>query len=96
LARRRYDIAATFNPPGASQDEIRLMLQGLLAERFGLQAHREQRRLTLYELTPSRPGVLGPKLMLSPQNHCATAPLAAPQCRWYMTNFFHRRARRHG
>ena len=79
--RRRYDIAATFAPADASQDEVRLMLQRLLAERFGLRVHREQRRLTLYELTQSSAGVLGPRLKPSPQTDCAAAPLAAPRRR---------------
>jgi hypothetical protein len=43
--KRRYDIAATFAPPDASQDEVRPMLQRLLANRFGLRVHREERRL---------------------------------------------------
>jgi uncharacterized protein (TIGR03435 family) len=85
---RRYDIVATFTPPEASQDDVRLMIQRLLADRFGLRVHREERRLTLYELTQSRPGVLGPKLKPSLQSDCAAAPLAAPQCRRFMTAFF--------
>jgi uncharacterized protein (TIGR03435 family) len=85
---RRYDIAATFAPPDASQDEVRLMLQRLLAERFGLRIRREQRPLRIYELTQSRPGVLGRKLQPSPQSGCAQAPPAAPQCRRFMTTFF--------
>jgi uncharacterized protein (TIGR03435 family) len=85
---RRYDIAATFAPPDASEDEVRLMLQRLLADRFGLRVHREERPLTLYELTQSSSGVLGPKLKPSPQTDCAVAPLAAPQCRRFMTAFF--------
>jgi len=85
---RRYDIAATFAPPDASEGEVRLMLQRLLADRFGLQAHREERRLRLYELTQSSPGVLGPKLTPAPQTDCAVAPPAAPQCRRFMTAFF--------
>jgi len=85
---RRYDIAATFAPPDASQDEVRLMLQRLLADRFGLRVHREERRLTVYALTQSSPGVLGPKLKPSPQTDCAVAPPAAPQCRRFMTAFF--------
>jgi uncharacterized protein (TIGR03435 family) len=86
--KRRYDIAATFAPPDASQDEVRLMLQRLLADRLGLRVHREQRRLTVYELTQSSPGVMGPKLKTSSQTDCATAPPAAPQCRRFMTLFF--------
>jgi len=85
---RRYDVAATFAPPDASQDDVRLMLQRLLAERFDLRVHREQRPLEVYELTQSRPGALGPKIKPSPQTGCATALLAAPECRRFMTAFF--------
>ena len=86
--RRRYDIAATFTPADASQDDVRLMLQRLLADRFRLRVHREERRLTVYALTQSSPGVLGPKIKPAPQTDCAEAPLAAPQCRRFMTTFF--------
>lgn len=86
--RRRYDIAATFTPPDASQDDVRLMLQRLLSDRFGLRVHREQRRVMQYELTQRSPGVLGPRLKPSPQAECAVAPPAAPQCRRFMTAFF--------
>jgi uncharacterized protein (TIGR03435 family) len=86
---RRYDIAATFAPPDAAQEDVRLMLQRLLAERFGLRVHREDRRLAVYELTGAKPGVLGPQLKPSPsQADCAVAPPAAPQCRRFMTTFF--------
>jgi uncharacterized protein (TIGR03435 family) len=86
---RRYDIVATFAAPDASADEVRMMLQRLLADRFGLRVHREERRLTVYALTPARPGVLGPKLTPSPSHaDCAVAPPAAPQCRRFMTTFF--------
>ena len=40
------------------------------------------------ELTQSSPGVLGAKIKPSPQTDCAEAPLAAPQCRRFMTAFF--------
>lgn len=86
--RRRYDVAATFAPPEASVDEVRLMLQRLLADRFGLRVHREERRLTVYALTQSSPGVLGPRIKPAPQTDCADAPPAAPQCRRFMTTFF--------
>jgi uncharacterized protein (TIGR03435 family) len=86
--RRRYDIAATFAVPDPSAEEVRQMLQRLLKDRFGLRVHRDQRRLTVYALTQSSPGVLGPRLKPSPQTDCATAPLAAPECRRFMSNFF--------
>lgn len=50
MSSARYDIAArTANP--VSQDQVRLLLQQLLAERFHLTLHREQRDLSLYSLT---------------------------------------------
>jgi uncharacterized protein (TIGR03435 family) len=86
---RRYDVAATFAKADASEEEVRLMLQRLLTDRFGLRVHREERRLTVYELTPAKPGVLGPKLTPAPSHaDCAVAPPAAPQCRRFMTTFF--------
>jgi uncharacterized protein (TIGR03435 family) len=50
--------------------------------------HREERRLSVYALTQSSPGVLGPNIKPSPQTDCAVAPPAAPQCRRFMTAFF--------
>src|SRR5580658_10327964 len=44
-----YDVAARI-PPGTTKDQFRLMLQGLLAERFKLQVHRESRVLPVYTL----------------------------------------------
>jgi uncharacterized protein (TIGR03435 family) len=64
------------------------MLQRLLADRFSLRVRREQRRLTVYALTQASPGVLGAKLTPSAQTDCAVAPLAAAQCRRFMTAFF--------
>jgi len=46
----RYDIAA--NPPGpASDNEMRLMLQTLLTERFQMKFHRETKNVDVYALT---------------------------------------------
>jgi len=44
-----YSIRAKAPGP-ASKDQIRAMLQSLLAERFGLQAHKEQREGPVYVL----------------------------------------------
>jgi uncharacterized protein (TIGR03435 family) len=52
-----FDISAS--APGASEAEIRAMLQKLLAERFHLQAHRDTRDLPVYRLVV---GKRGPKL----------------------------------
>jgi bla regulator protein BlaR1 len=43
--------------PDATDDQIRLMIQSLLAERFQFQAHREPRRMSGYALAPAKGGV---------------------------------------
>ena len=54
----RYEIVAK-TPAGASGPQVSLMLQELLAERFGLIVHRETKELPLYALTIAKGG---PKL----------------------------------
>jgi uncharacterized protein (TIGR03435 family) len=53
-----YDIAAKV-PPGTTKEQLKLMLQNLLAERFKLQVHRETKDFPMYFLTV---GKGGPKL----------------------------------
>jgi uncharacterized protein (TIGR03435 family) len=57
----RYDITAKAAGP-ASDNEIRAMLQTLLAQRFGVSVHRETRMLSAYALTVAK---AGPKLKTS-------------------------------
>ena len=45
----RYDIVAKA-PDNTPKDQIPLMLQALLADRFQLKLHREPRQMTVYEL----------------------------------------------
>src|SRR5262245_6496527 len=54
----RFDIVAKI-PPGTSKEDFRLMLQNLLAERFGLKLHKETKDLPSYALVV---GKNGPKL----------------------------------
>ena len=51
-----YDIIATYpeGTAGPSDEQVRRMLQALLADRFGLQTHRESRQLPAYELRVAR------------------------------------------
>ena len=53
-----YDVVATL-PAGASVEQIPLMLQALLADRFHLALQRENRQITAYRLVVSKNG---PKL----------------------------------
>jgi uncharacterized protein (TIGR03435 family) len=58
LPEGRFDIVATV-PTGATREQLRMMLQHLLAERFKLAVHRESREMQTFRLVVA-PG--GPKL----------------------------------
>jgi len=58
LDTERYDIVAKL-PPGTAREQIPLMLQELLVERFQIGMHRETKTLAVYSLTVARNG---PKL----------------------------------
>ncbi|MFZ0633323.1 MAG: TIGR03435 family protein [Acidobacteriaceae bacterium] len=49
------DLAQTANGPGVEYEELRQMLQRLLIERFGIQAHMEERPVTAYNLEAADP-----------------------------------------
>jgi len=49
LGSDRYDIVAKTSP-NATQADLRIMLQALLAERFGLVTHRETKETAVYAL----------------------------------------------
>lgn len=53
----RYEIQAKMGAPDASEDQLRLMLQTLLADRFQLRVHRESKRLPVYELSIGKGGL---------------------------------------
>lgn len=55
LQEEHYDIAAKV-PPGASADQVKLMWQDLLADRFGLVFHRDPKEFPVYELTVAKGG----------------------------------------
>ena len=58
LDHNEYEIAAR-TPEGTSNEQISLMLRGLLSERFGLKVHGETRAIRVFELTV---GQGGPKI----------------------------------
>jgi uncharacterized protein (TIGR03435 family) len=55
LDRNEYDIAARL-PDGATGEQIPFMLRSLLADRFHLRAHSENRLMRVYELTVAQGG----------------------------------------
>jgi uncharacterized protein (TIGR03435 family) len=64
--QNKYDITAKAEDGSAKLDDMRLMLRGLLADRFKLKAHTETRDVPTYALVLARgDGKLGPKMKAS-------------------------------
>jgi uncharacterized protein (TIGR03435 family) len=59
-----FDIVAKAEDPGTPRDQIRAMLQTLLAERFKLAVHRETKEIDLYSLVVAKSG---PRLQEAPE-----------------------------
>ncbi len=57
----RFDVTAKL-PDGAKQSDVPVMLQTLLAERFKLTIHREQKSMPLYAVVVGKSGVKMPKV----------------------------------
>ena len=55
IRSQHFDILAKAETP-AKEDQMRLMLQALLAERFSLSFHREQKQLKVFALTVAKGG----------------------------------------
>jgi uncharacterized protein (TIGR03435 family) len=73
----KFDIQARAegNP---TKDQMRLMMQALLADRFKLAIHTETRQLPVYALVLDKPGKLGPQLQPHPSNvSCPDIPTSA-------------------
>jgi len=60
-----------------TKDQMRLMMQSLLAERFKLKVHFETKELPVLALTLVKPGTLGPKLL--PHDQGSPCPDFHPQ-----------------
>ena len=76
LDTERYDIAALL-PEGSDAESLRLMLQDLLAERFEMTLHREQRPLPVYLLTVAKNGSKFSPEKKAPEYKDAAESLAA-------------------
>ena len=64
VEKETFDLTATYG--SELRQQVPLMLQTLLAERFALWVHRETRDMPVYELVKARPdGQLGPALRVS-------------------------------
>ena len=61
-----------------TKDQIRLMMQSLLAERFGLAVRFESREAPVFALVASRPEKLGPRIRPHSEGPACDAAVAAP------------------
>jgi uncharacterized protein (TIGR03435 family) len=74
IESQRYDVSAK-PEEGASQNQVSLMMQSLLADRFKLRLHRETRETQVYLLTPAKGGM---KLPEAKPGSCITPNQNAP------------------
>jgi uncharacterized protein (TIGR03435 family) len=77
VADDKFSIEARV-PQGVTKDQIRLMMQALLAERFQLTMHTEQRDSPVVIMTLNKPGVTGPRLRPHSEGRPCTAEVKAP------------------
>ena len=72
----RFDIEAKTDgdPAKDTKDQMRLMVQSLLAERFGLVARYETKQVPVFALTLAKPGKTGPQLFASDCSACHKGP----------------------
>jgi len=54
LDSERFDIVARV-PEGATRDDLRVMQQNLLAERFGIKARTEKKEMQVFDLVAAKP-----------------------------------------
>jgi uncharacterized protein (TIGR03435 family) len=75
----KFDINARAESRKPTKEDMRLMLQSLLEDRFKLKVHRERQQMPVFGLYLTRPGKTGPQL--KPHNNpipsCST-PLPLP------------------
>ena len=77
VAGDRYTIEARA-AGNVTKDQMRLMVQSLLAERFHLAAHFETREVPVFALTLAKPGKPGPKLIPHAYGPPCDRPGASP------------------
>jgi uncharacterized protein (TIGR03435 family) len=74
----RFDVVAR-GPANATKDQMRLMMQSLLADRFKLAIHTEMREIPVFAAVLVKAGETGPQLRAHPADaQCPTAPQPTP------------------
>jgi uncharacterized protein (TIGR03435 family) len=74
-----FNIEARTDNRDVTKDQIRLMMQALLANRFHLVIHRELRQVSLYAAVLMRPGKFGPNLQIHPADQPCSPIYVAPK-----------------
>jgi uncharacterized protein (TIGR03435 family) len=74
-----FDIEARTDNRDVTKDQLRLMMQSLLAERFHLVVHRELRQVNEYAAVLIKPGVLGQHIQPHPTDQPCSAIYIAPK-----------------
>ena len=77
-ATERFDIEAKASDESITMEQLHLMLQTLLADRFQLSLHRESREMPVYDLIVTKPE----KLKLSEDQSMPVLPPLPPSIRW--------------
>lgn len=75
-----FDVAAKV-PQGTTQEQFRLMMQNLLADRFKLKVHHESKELPLYQLVVAKNGPTFLTEAGKPEEEPGTAAVAPPRGR---------------
>ncbi|WP_187143265.1 TIGR03435 family protein [Terriglobus albidus] len=78
ITTERFDIQAMSKTPNPTKDQMRLMMQALLAERFKLGIHAEVRELPVLALVLIKPGKPGPQLRPHPTSDSTCSDVMAP------------------
>lgn len=94
LNSERYDIVAKF-PSGATKDDIPVMLQSLLADRFKLTYHKDSKVSPIYAMIPSKGGPKvqpaesagGMRMMMGPKGIHLSGMLSLTQLADGLSNF---------
>ncbi|QEE30356.1 TIGR03435 family protein [Terriglobus albidus] len=74
----KFDINARAESGKPTKEDMRLMLQSLLEDRFNLKVHREKREMPVFGLYLTRPGKTGPQLRPHNPTLSCSAPLPLP------------------
>jgi uncharacterized protein (TIGR03435 family) len=78
LDTERYDIVAKV-PAGATQEQVNVMWQNLLAERFGVVVHHESKEFQVEELTVAKGGSKLKETTVDPNAAPPAPPTGQPQ-----------------